>query len=96
MATKPLTTNLYEFTERLRLHLGDMDSTGFTYANEWLRVALISSVEALMPRWNFKYLLDTEDDVYRNPSIRFLFPAPPVVERVDIWHIIFHASLFIK
>lgn len=96
MATKPLTTNLFEFTERLRLHLGDMDSTSYTYANEWLRVALISSVEALMPRWNFKYLLDTEDDVYRNASIRFLFQAPPVVERGDIWPIIIQAAIIIK
>ncbi len=96
MATKPLTTNLFEFVERLRLHLGDMDSTSYTYANEWLRVALISSVEALMPRWNFKYLLDTEDDIYRNTSIRFLFQEPPVVERGDIWPIVIQAGIIIK
>jgi hypothetical protein len=73
-----------------------MDSTNYTYANEWLRVALISAVEALMPRWNFKYLLDTEDDVYRNTTIRFLFAEPPVVERGDIWPIVIQAAIIMK
>lgn len=96
MATLPLTTNLYEFVERLRLHLGDVDESSYTYDDEWLRVSLISAVELLMPRWNFKYLLNDEDDAYRNGSIGFLFPSPPVVERGDIWPIVLQASIIMK
>ncbi len=96
MSTLPLTTNLHEFVERLILHLGDVDEASYTYDDEWLRVALISAVEMLMPRWNFKYLLNGEDDVYRNPSIRFLFPEPPVVARGDVWPIVIQASIIMK
>lgn len=96
MSTLPLTTNLFEYVERLRLHLGDIDESSYTHDEEWLRVSLISAVELLMPRWNYKYLLDTEDDVYRNTSIRFLFPEPPVVERGDVWPIVLQASIIMK
>jgi hypothetical protein len=73
-----------------------MDSASYTYSDEWLRVALVSAVEALMPRWNYKYLLDGEDDAYRNTAIRFLFSEPPVVERGDVWPIIIQAAIIIK
>ncbi len=96
MATLPLTTNLHEFVERLRLHLGDIEESSYTHDDEWLRVALISAVELLMPRWNFKYLLDDGDDAYRNGQIRFLFPAPPVVERGDVWPIVLQAAIVMK
>lgn len=98
MATKPLTTNLYNYIERLRLHLGDSDSTNYRYMDEWLRVSLISAVELLMPRWNYKYLLiEDEDDVYRNPAASsFIFPEPPVIERGDVWPIVIQASIIIK
>jgi len=97
MATKPLTTNLYEYIERLRLHLGDNDSTSYRYLDEWLRVALISAVELLMPRWNYKYLLDTGDDAYRNPhASTYIFPEPPVIERGDVWPIVIQAAIIIK
>jgi len=89
-------TNLQEFIERLRLHLGDTDSSSYRYMDEWLQTALLSSVELLMPRWNYKYLIDSNDDVYRNPHIRFLFSEPPIVERGDIWPIIIQASIIIK
>jgi hypothetical protein len=91
-----LTTDLSQYTERLRLHLGDTDESNPRYLAEWLRVALIAGVELLMPRWNFKYLLDDNDDVYRNPNINFLLPEPPVIERSDVWPIILQASIIIK
>lgn len=97
MTTLPLTTNLYEYVERLRLHLGDTDYSNYRYMDEWLRVALISSAEALMPRWNYKYLLtNEEDDIYRNPHTRFLFPEPPVIQRGDVRPLILMGSIIIK
>lgn len=91
-----LTTNLFEYIEKLRLHLGDTDPDSYRYMDEWLRASLISAVELLMPRWNYKYLLNDEDDVYRNTTVRFLFSEPPVIERGDVWPIILQASIIIK
>lgn len=91
-----LTTNLSQYIERLRLHLGDTTESTKRYLDEWLRVALVAGVELLMPRWNFKYLLSDNDDVYRNPNINFILPEPPVIERGDVWPIILQASIIIK
>ncbi len=90
-------SNLHEYVEKLRLHLGDLDEDNYAHEDEWLRVALISAVELLMPRWNYKYLLNDNDDIYRNTSaLSFLFPEPPVVERGDVWPIILQASIIMK
>jgi hypothetical protein len=91
------TTNLYEYIERLRLHLGDVDPDSYRYMDEWLKTALVSAVELLMPRWNYKYILDVNLDTYRNPhSSAFIFPEPPVVEQGDIWPIVIQAAIIIK
>lgn len=93
----PITgTNLYEYVERLRLHLGDTTEGSYRYTDEWLETALVSAVEAIMPRWNFKYLIDTSNNVYRNPNHRFLFASPPLVERADVRPIVLMASIIIK
>jgi len=88
------TTTLDFLRTRLRLHIGDMDSE--TYLDEWLDLALILSVESLGPWWNFKYLLNDSDEVYRNSTIRFLFSEPPVIERADHKPIILMASIILK
>lgn len=91
------TTDLTEYIPRLRLHLGDNgDPATYRYTDGWLETALMCAVEALMPRWNYKYLLNDLDEAYRNLSIVFLFPEPPVVERGDIWPIVIQASIVIK
>lgn len=90
------TTNLHEYVERLRLHLGDTDPDSYRYMDEWLRTALISGIEALLPRWNYKYLLDERDDVYRNPHHTFMFSELPVIQRGDIRPIVLMAAIVIK
>lgn len=90
------TTNLHELVEKLRLHLGDTDPDSYRYMETWLRVALLSGMEALLPRWNYKYLLDAQDDVYRNSHHTFIFPEPPVIQRGDIRPIILMAAIVIK
>jgi hypothetical protein len=90
-------SNLAEYIERLRLHLGDTDSTAYRYIDIWLSTALYAAVEVLMPRWNYKYLItEATNLVYRNPASTFLFPEPPIIERGDIWPIILQASIIIK
>jgi len=81
---------------RLRLHIGDLDSTAYRHLDEWLTLALITSIESLQTWWNYKYLINEDDNVYRNPTIRFLHSEPPVVERGDIKPVILMAAIIIK
>ncbi len=88
--------NLSYLIPRLRLHLGDIDATSYRYLDEWLRLSLIAAIETLQPWWNYKYLVDENDDVYRNMTVRFLHSEPPVIERGDIRPIILMAAIIIK
>lgn len=90
------TTNLLECIPRLRLHLGDTDPASYRYLDSWLQVSLVSAVELLMPRWNYKYIITDGDLVYRNTTVLFLFPEPPVIERGDVWPIVLQAAIVIK
>ena len=82
---------------RLRLHLGDI-TTPFRYLDEWLELALNCSIETLESWWNFKYLIDNSENIYRNPNGLgdFLFPEPPVIQRCDIKPIILMAAIIIR
>jgi hypothetical protein len=88
------TTTLDYLREPLRMHLGDSDSSRYT--DTWLDTALISSVEALQKWWDYKYLLDTNDNAYRNPNHRYLFSEPPVIQDGDNRPIVLMASIIIK
>lgn len=90
------TVNLSYLIPRLRLHIGDIDSTSYRHLDEWLRLALIASIESLQTWWNYKYLINSNDDVYRNPNVRFLHTQPPVIERGDIKPVTLMASIIIK
>lgn len=90
------TVNLSYLIPRLRLHLGDIDSTSYRHLDEWLRLALVLSIETLEKWWNYKYLINKDDDVYRNSTHRFLFASPPIIERGDIKPIVLMAALIIK
>lgn len=90
------TVNLSYLIPRLRLHIGDIDPDSYRHLDEWLRLSLVVSVETLQKWWNYKYLIDDNNDVYRNPNIRFLHSQPPVIERGDIKPIILMAAIMIK
>jgi len=92
------TVNISYLVPRLRLHLGDIDSSNYRHLDEWLRLSLVCSIEALQSWWNFKYLLDSDENVYRNSNRApaFTQPEPPVIERVDTRPIILMAGLIIK
>jgi hypothetical protein len=90
------TVNLSYLIPRLRLHIGDINSTSYKHLDEWLRLALITSIESLQTWWNYKYLINENNDVYRNTTRRFLHPEPPVVERGDIRPITLMAAIIIK
>lgn len=90
------TTTLSGYIPRLRMHLGDDTEGSYRYLDTQLDTALMAAVELLMPRWNYKYLLNDSNEVYRNPNIRFLFSEPPVIIRGDIWPIIIQAAIIVK
>jgi hypothetical protein len=90
------TTTLDYLITDLRLHLGDYDPASYRYTDAWLLVALIASVKTLGRWWNFKYLVETDNDVYRNPGTTFILPEPPVIEVTDERPIILMASIIIK
>jgi len=90
------TTTLDYLIPDLRLHLGDYDPASYRYTDAWLLVALIMSVKTLGRWWNFKYLVETDNDVYRNPGSPFVLPEPPVIEVTDERPIILMASIIMK
>lgn len=90
------TTTLTYLVSDLRLQLGDMDSSAYRYLDEWLETALLMSVKTLGRWWNFKYLVNTSNEVYRNPNTIFLFGEPPVIEVYDERPIVLMASIIIK
>jgi hypothetical protein len=63
---------------------------------EWLKTSLVIAAETLMPRWNYKYLLNAFDDVYRNPNHTFMFPEPPVIQRGDVRPVTLMAAIVVK
>ena len=91
-----MATELNYLIPRLRLKLGDLNPSSYRYLDEWLHAALIASIDALQRWWNYKYIIDNNNRVYRNPNIGFLFPEPPIIERGDIQPIILMASIILK
>lgn len=90
-------TNLDYLIDRLRLHLGDIDPATYRYLDEWLRTAIVSAVQALEGRWNFRYIIDnTTYNVSRNTYITFPYPEPPIVLHSDERAIILQAAIIIK
>ena len=90
------TTNIDYLIDPLRLHLGDINSGSYRYTDEWLRTSLIMAIKALQRWWDYKYLVDTNYDVYRNQQWDYLFPEPPVIQHGDEEPIILMASITIK
>lgn len=86
---------LYDLLIPLRVRLGDTTPASYRYADVWLLTALTLSVQALMRWWNYKYLLDAYENIYRNPNITFLFPEPPVIEHGDQDIIVLMAAIII-
>jgi len=88
-------TNIDYLIDDLRLHLGDY-TVPYRYLDEWLRTALVASVKSLSKRWQYKYLVDTDNNVERNSTYTFTFSEPPIIEKGDEWPIILQASIIIK
>jgi len=65
--------DLTNLIPELRIRIGDTNPALYRYTDVWLLVSLKSSVKLLSKWWNFKYLLDSNGDVMRNPDGYFVF-----------------------
>lgn len=84
----------------LRLHIWDI-SEPYTYSDDTLRLALLNGFKALMPRWNFRYLLNYNEatdnwDITRNPTITFVQAPPPVIMYSDERPLMLGGSVSLK
>jgi hypothetical protein len=92
-----MANNLDYLIPQLRMEMWDVDSTAYRYTDEWLRVALLSSVKALQRWWLDRYQVDyTTQDVYRNPSASFDTAEPPVIAYADEEPVILMAAFLIR
>lgn len=95
-------SNLDYLIEDLRLHLYDIDPSSYRYEDDWLLTALVASVKALMPWWNDKYVIDSNNNISRNTSDSqwkagdYRYTSPPILQRVDERPVILMASIIIK
>ncbi len=92
------TTTVTYLISELRTQLGDLDSTQYRYLDVWLESTLLGSVRTLQRWWNFRYLLNETNEVYRNPlrPLDFMMIEPPVIQDSDVRPIILMASVIIK
>jgi hypothetical protein len=90
MATYDL-TNLIPM---VRLKIGDTDPDSYRYTDEWIELSMKAGVQSLGLWMNYKYLLDENDDVIRNPNKSYNFDVATygVIEPGDNILIVLMAS----
>lgn len=82
---------------RLRLRIGDIDSSSYRYLDEWLIISLVSSIRGLERYWGSKYIITEGGYVSRNANyLDFEFPeSSGVIQKKDEEIIIIKAALII-
>ncbi len=92
------TTTVNFLLPALRLTIGDTDSSSYRYTDEWLIIALKESVKALSNWWHDRYLLNTDEEIYRNTTNTvyvFDFTEPPVVQLGDERPMVIMAAIIV-
>lgn len=90
--------NIDYLIDQVRLELGDLDQTKYRYLNEWIVLSLIASVRTLSRRWESKYKITNDGEIYRNPDIttfEFTEETEGVVQQKDERLIVVQASLIL-
>ena len=89
-------TNLDYLLPFLRQRVGDTTAGSYRFADEWLQTALVGAVWALERRWNRKYLIDENNDVYRNTDEWvYRYDSPPIIQHQDVEPILLKAAIII-
>ena len=90
-----LCTELLDLIPSLRVYLGD-SVVPYEFSNTLLFDALVMSCKGLMHYWNFKYFIDSNDCVTRNPTKIYSVVAPPIIQYSDEHAFILLAAIIIK
>src|SRR6185369_1684062 len=92
-----MSSNLDYLIPVLRLELGDINPLAYRYTDEWLSIALVSSIIALQRWWDNKYLVDdTNTVVSRNPALIFTLAEPPIIQTSDETPVVLMAVFILK
>lgn len=90
-------TDLDYLIPSLRWKLGDIDSANYRYADEWLRVALVTALKSLQRWWGIRYLIEEVTyTVSRYEGSTFLMDEPPVIQTQDEAPIVIMATILTK
>lgn len=88
--------NLGYLMPDVRLSIGDTDPDTYRYTDEWVRVAMIGAVKTLGAWWgNNKYMIDSSQQVYRNPDVEFTVLEPPIIYPEDERPIVLMSAIII-
>lgn len=81
----------------LRIRLGDTDPTSYRFVDLWLYQSLILASKALVHYTGYKYLIDSNNALYRNPGQlqKFSIDEPPVLEPGDENILVLMAAILI-
>ena len=90
-----LCTELRDLIPSLRVYLGDSEAS-YEFTDTLLFDALVMSCKGLMHYWNFKYFIDSNDCVTRNPTKIYSIVAPPIIQYSDEHAFILLAAIIIK
>jgi len=91
-----VSTSLDYLIPDLRMHLGDIDPTAYSYTLEHLRHALVMACKTLMKKWRNRYIIDASYVVSRNTTVLYELDSPPVVQYSDERAFVLQASIIIK
>jgi hypothetical protein len=88
-------SNLEYLIPYIRIQIGDLTAP-YRYTDSMILTVIKASIKALQRWWNNRYLLDSSENVYRNPGITFLMPSPPIIQDADQRPIELMSSIIIK
>ena len=88
-----LESNIDYLIPYLRLKLGDINAT--RYENDWLRTALLLAVRVSQRYLNNKYLIDDQNNVYRNPNFPYFIQEYGIIEARDEPIIVLLAAIIV-
>lgn len=81
----------------LRMQLGDTDPLTYRYLDEWLKVALLSSVKVLQRWWGDRYIVnDATGIITRSTTYTFDYTSPPIIQGKDERPVVLMASILVK
>lgn len=88
-----LESNIDYLIPYLRIKLGDVD--GSRYDTNWLRTALLLAVRVSQRYLNNKYLIDENNNVYRNPDYPYFIQEYGIIEARDEPIIVLLAAIIV-